>query len=185
MDENIVTWIIIPLLIILARLLDVPIGVVRIIFVGRGKILASTLLAFFESLIWVIAISQVMQNLNNIATYIGFALGFALGNYVGVVLGQRFAFGLQIVRVITQNKLKILQMALRDEGFGATTVDAFGGKSFVNIVFVVAKRKYIPTIVEIIKKVEPESFFTIQDVQAHHLGYIKREAFLSDVFIRK
>ncbi|MCW9078760.1 MAG: DUF5698 domain-containing protein, partial [Gammaproteobacteria bacterium] len=55
---------IILLAIFCARIIDVSIGTMRIIFLTRGLKTLSALIGFFESLIWIIAISQVMNNVN-------------------------------------------------------------------------------------------------------------------------
>ena len=66
----------IPLLICLARITDVSIGTLRIIFVSKGLRLWAPILGFFEVSIWLMAISKVMANLTNPINYIAYALGF-------------------------------------------------------------------------------------------------------------
>ena len=92
-DTTLYICFILPLLVFLARILDVSIGTLRIIFVAKGLKHFAAMLGFFESLIWLIAVTQVMQNLNSWQTYVAFACGFAAGNYVGVVLEERIALG--------------------------------------------------------------------------------------------
>ena len=59
------TWIVIPLLIFVARIADVSFGTVRVIFVSRGLKYLAPIVAFFEVLIWLMAIGQIMKNLSN------------------------------------------------------------------------------------------------------------------------
>ena len=75
-NEILVLWLI-PLLIFLSRVVDVSIGTIRIIFISRQWKLISATLGFIEVLIWVVAIGQIMKNLDNTWVYIAYASGFS------------------------------------------------------------------------------------------------------------
>jgi uncharacterized protein YebE (UPF0316 family) len=87
-DSVVFTWIILPLIIFLCRIIDVTIGTARVIFVSRGYRVLAASAGFFEVLIWLMAIGQIMQNLTNPLCYIAYASGFALGNYIGITLTE-------------------------------------------------------------------------------------------------
>jgi len=123
------------------------------------------LLGFFESLIWLLAVTQVLQNLNSWQTYIAFALGFATGNYVGVVLEERIALGNLLIRIITRKEADQLVHVLWDEGYGVTSVDAQGETGPVKLIFSITKRKNLGKIISIIKKYNPNAFYTIEDMR--------------------
>ncbi len=82
---------ILPVLIFLSRIVDVSVGTMRIIFVSRQEKIISPILGFFESLVWLVAISQIMLHLDNVICYIAYAGGFAMGNYVGLRIEDRLA----------------------------------------------------------------------------------------------
>src|SRR5207302_8078013 len=82
-----------PLLVFVAELCGVTLATMRTIFVSRGMKALAPLLGFFEVSIWLFAIGQIMRNLADPGCYLGFAGGFTLGNYLGVVLGKRLAIG--------------------------------------------------------------------------------------------
>jgi uncharacterized protein YebE (UPF0316 family) len=88
-----VSWVGIPCLIFFARLLDVSMATIRNILSNRGLRRAAPVIGFFEVLIWLVAITQVMQNLNNIASYLAWALDCSGGNYLGIVLEEKIALG--------------------------------------------------------------------------------------------
>ena len=94
------TYLLLPLLIFCARIIDVSIGTLRIIFVSKGKRNIAPLLGFFEVLVWILAISEIMQNLNNWVCYVAYAAGFAAGNYVGMIIEEKLAIGILIIRII-------------------------------------------------------------------------------------
>ena len=74
-DSNLFSFAILPLLIFLARICDVSLGTLRIIFVAKGKKNIAPFLGFFEVLIWIIAISKIMQNLDYYINYVAYAAG--------------------------------------------------------------------------------------------------------------
>ncbi len=164
-ESQVFTLVIMPILIFIARIFDVSIGTLRIIFVSKGMKYLSGLLGFFESLVWVLAISQVMQNLNSWTTYIAFALGFAAGNLVGIMLEERLAMGNLIIRIITRKEADELVRYLWDSGYGVTSVDAQGEAGPVKVIFTIVKRKKLRKVIEIIKRFNPNAFYTIEDVR--------------------
>ncbi len=154
-----------PLLVFCARILDVSIGTLRIIFVSRSLKGWAALLGFFESLIWVLAISQVMQNLTNILTYIAFALGFSAGNYVGVLIEERIALGNLIIRIITRKDAAELISHLWQAGYGVTSLPARGETGPVQLIFTVCRRRNLQEVIGLIKRFNPRAFYTIEDVR--------------------
>src|SRR5690606_19393935 len=118
MEFDYYAFIIGPLLIFLARLCDVSLGTVRIIFVSKGYKTFAACIGFFEVLIWILAISNVMQRLDNWVYYVAYAAGFATGNYVGMLLDEKMAIGYEMIRVITKAEANELVQVLRNEGYG-------------------------------------------------------------------
>jgi uncharacterized protein YebE (UPF0316 family) len=164
-DPEVFALVILPALIFLARILDVTFGTLRIIFVSRGLGLLAALVGFFEVLIWILAIGQVMQNLHNWITYVAYALGFSAGNFVGILIERRIAIGNLIVRIITRREANELVNFLWSAGYGVTSIDASGETGPVKVIFTVVKRKKLPEVVAIIKRFNPNAFYTIEDVR--------------------
>ncbi len=153
------------LLIFFARILDVSVGTLRIIFVSKGLKYWSAALGFIESLIWILAISKVMQNLGDWQTYIAFALGFAAGNFVGIALEQRIALGSLIIRIITRHEAPKLVSSLRAAGYGVTSVEGQGESGEVKLVFTLVKRRQLAKVIAVIKEYSPNAFYSIEDVR--------------------
>lgn len=165
-SEDIQNWVILPLFIFLARLSDVTLGTLRIVFVSRGKKKLAPLLGFVEVLIWLAAIGQVMQNLNNFVCYIAWAGGFAMGNLAGIILEERIALGLLVVRIITAGNPGELSRQLHDQGFGVTRVDAHGINGRVDLIFTIIRRKDFIILEQTIRKMDPQAFYSVEDVRA-------------------
>jgi uncharacterized protein YebE (UPF0316 family) len=164
-SHDAVVWIIIPLLIFLARFLDVSLGTLRIIFVSRGMKYIAPLVGFFEVIIWLIAIRGVMENLNNIACYLAYGAGFAMGTYAGLFIEKKLAIGTAIIRIITQENASDLVFHLRCRGYGVTSMEAEGIDGKVNVIYLTIKRQDYENVTEIIREFNPKAFYTLEHVQ--------------------
>lgn len=172
MDSNlfvnsaIFTWVIMPILIFAARICDVTIGTIRIISIGRGDRALSPLLGFFEILIWLLAIRQIMQNLTNVFYYVAYAGGFGAGTFVGMYIEERLAMGILLVRVITKKDASELIRFLKSEGYGVTAVDAEGAEGRVHVIYTIIQRGNLPHVVEIVNRFSPRAFYSVEDIRA-------------------
>ena len=81
-NSDIFKWVILPLLIFIARLIDVSLGTLRIIFVSHGLKYIAPLVGFVEINVWLLAIGQIMQNLDNLVCSLAYAGGFAMGAFL-------------------------------------------------------------------------------------------------------
>jgi uncharacterized protein YebE (UPF0316 family) len=169
-DSGLFSYVIMPLLIFLARICDVSIGTMRIIFVSKGKKNIAPFLGFFEVLIWIIAISKIMQNLDNYINYVAYAAGFATGNLVGMIIEEKLAMGIQMIRVFTSEKGMELVKNLNSNGFGATTIEAHGAKEKVHLIYSIVHRDDVAKVLGVINEFNPRAFFTIEDIKAVNEG---------------
>lgn len=159
------------LFIFFARIIDVSIGTIRIILISRGYRYLAPFFGFFEVLVWIIAITHVMKNLNNTWSYLVYAGGFAAGNYIGMLLEPVIAIGYQSIRIITSEKIVSLPLILRNQGYGATVVRGWGARGEVTIIFTVVPRRRVNSILELVSLFEPNAFVTIEDVKKRYAGF--------------
>ena len=165
-DSAVFSFIILPLLIFCSRICDVSLGTLRIIFVSRGHKALAPLLGFFEVLIWLMAIGKIMQNLSNVAAYIAYAGGFAMGNYIGILIEGKIAVGSIGVRIITRRDASALIEALKSTGYGMTVLDAQGSTGKVNVIYTVIRRSALDRVVEIIGEYNPGAFYSVEDIRS-------------------
>jgi uncharacterized protein YebE (UPF0316 family) len=170
LNSDIFAWVILPLLIFIARVFDVTFGTLRIIFISKGEKFLAPFFGFFEIMIWLFAIGQVMQNLTNIYYYMAYACGFAMGNYVGIYIEEKMAIGTLVVRIITKKDASALIEALRSRNYGITIVDARGATGNVKLIFTVIKRNDADEVVGMIKHFNPKAFFSIEEARAASEG---------------
>ncbi len=157
--------IIIPILIFSARVIDVSMETIRIVFVSRGVRKTVALIGFFEKLIWLLAITQIMQHLNNPANYIAFAAGYSMGTFTGMSIAKRISSHYLKIRVITRKNHKRLSTLLSAAGYRTTIIDAEGTKGKVKVIYIIIKNKALDKAMRIIKRFDPRIFYTIEDVR--------------------
>jgi uncharacterized protein YebE (UPF0316 family) len=154
-----------PGFIFAARVFDVSLQTLRVIFVAKGFRHVAPFIGFFEVLVWILAVGQIMQNLTNYILYIAYAGGFALGTYIGIQLDNRLSLGTVGLRVITRRNASELVTLLREEHYGVTVVDAVGPKGPVKIIYSIIDRHDLDHVVEDVKRFNPHAFYTIEDVR--------------------
>lgn len=170
LDSNIFSWVIFPLLIFLARVIDVTLGTLRIIFVARGKRYIAPLLGFVEVFIWIAAVGQLVRNIANLSGYLAYAAGFAIGNYIGLLIEEKLAIGTLIIRVIVNRDAPQLVERLQAARFGVTSFDAIGSSGPVKVIYTVVKRKELPEVENILFTINPHFFSTVEEIRSARAG---------------
>jgi len=162
-----------PIFIFFARILDVSIGTIRIMFVSKGFRGKATVLGFIEVLIWIVIVAQIFQNLDNWMNYVAFAGGFAAGNYIGMYIEEKMKMGVQIFRIIVGEESGELLESLKESNFRVTSVSGEGKYGPVKIIFTVAKRKRWQELAEIVSTHAPNAFYAVEDVK--HVSQMDEE----------
>jgi uncharacterized protein YebE (UPF0316 family) len=160
----------IALLIFLAEMCVVTLATLRIIFIARGHKYLAPLLGFGEITIWLFAIGKTMQNLDDPACFLAFALGFTLGNLLGILIEKALAMGMASVRIITHRDAHDLIARLRAASFGVTCINGQGATGPVQIVLTVVKRRQLRAVVALIEAHHPNAFYAVDDLQTASEG---------------
>ena len=163
-DSEIFRLLGIPLLIFVSRVADVSLGTLRIMLVARAYKLFAAMIGFFEVLIWIIAIGQLMDNIDSWITYIAYALGFAVGTYVGIILEQKIAIGTLLIQVITRSKSDTLLGELKKRKYKIAHVTGNGDSGKVDVIYIIVGRKGYQELAELIQIHNPKAFFSIEDI---------------------
>lgn len=159
------------LIIILARIMDVSLGTLRIILISKGLKKFAPVIGFFEVLIWIIIVKQIITDVSHPITYIAYALGYAFGTFIGIYIEGKLSLGKVMIRIICKDNDTELANILRKNKLGVTIVDAQGKDSQVKILFSIVNRKNLNTILTEIRSFDPELFYTIEDVHTVNKGY--------------
>ena len=163
-------WIFLPLLIFVARIIDVSLGTLRIIFISRGQRYLAPILGFAEVFIWIVIVSQITKRADNVIAYLGYAAGFAAGNYIGMWIERQLAMGTMVVRTILQHGGEQAARLLHDAGYGVTTVSGQGFSGPVTLLYTVVQRKDLGEAIELIHRANPKAFLTVEEARSVQEG---------------
>ena len=163
-------WIGLPLMIFAARVCDVTLGTMRIIFTSRGLRNLAPVLGFVETFVWIMAVSSLVKHAQNVAAFVGYAGGFATGTFVGMMIENRLAMGTLTIRAIIRRDPKELIETLHNAGFGVTSVDGQGSSGEVKIIYSTVKRADLPAIIDIFHQTLPGAFLSVEEVRSTEQG---------------
>ena len=169
-DIQIYQYIILPLIIFVARICDVSLGTMRIVFVSKGKKNIAPFLGFFELLIWIVVINEVFKTADSFVCYFAYAAGYASGNFIGMNIEERLAIGTQLIRVFSSKDVTSLQKSLNEAGFGTTVVEGDGSAGKVKILYTIINRKTAEQAKKMLIEYDPLIFYVVEDVRLAKSG---------------
>lgn len=164
-SESVFDYVVMPILIFFARVGDVSLNTLRVMFVLNGKKTIAPVLGFFEAFIWLLAIGQIIQNIDNPVSYLAYAGGFAAGTFVGMTIEEKLAIGRVLVRVITVEPMPELIEFMKERNYRFTNVGAEGRYGKVNLLFTVMKRDLLQEYINKVKECNDKAFYTIESVK--------------------
>ncbi len=169
-----------PVIIFFGRIVDVSLGTLRIIFVSKGEKNKAPLIGFVEVFIWVVVISQILVRANDMVSYLSYAAGYAAGNYIGLSIEDRIAYGIVLCRIYTQKNGKELVQILNKMDVGATMTHGTGSTNEVDIIETVVGRKEFKKLVSTLNDFDSNIFYVVEDVRSKQNGiFPKRRNMLS------
>ncbi|RPI88595.1 MAG: DUF2179 domain-containing protein [Chloroflexi bacterium] len=158
-------------IIFLLRVSDMSLDTLRMLFVMRGRKAAAWGLGFVQSLIFVVAISTVLQNLDNPLNMIGYAAGFATGNVVGMYIEERLAIGHTLINIISSHRGSAIAERLRADGYAVTEIPARGKDGMVTLLNCNILRKNVEKVRQMVNTVDETAFITADDIRPLRKGY--------------
>ncbi len=159
-----------PLMIFFGRIIDVSLGTLRIIFVSKGEKYKAPIIGFFEVLIWIVIISEIFSRANDMLAYISYAGGYAAGNFVGILIEQRIAFGIILCRIYTRKNGIDLVTIFNKNNYGATLLQGTGSVDKIEIIETVIERKEMKIIEKLVTEFDPDVFYVVEDVRVKQRG---------------
>jgi len=162
------------LFIFVARVADVSLSTIRILMLMRGKAVLAAVIGFFEVTIFIIALNQVVGNLDDPFRLLAYSLGFATGNLVGSRLEERLALGFATVQVISVGKSAELLARIREQGFGVTALEGCGREGTHQILHILLKRRDLPCFLGLVHQVDDQAFVSIMDTRKIFGGYFSK-----------
>ncbi len=153
------------------RVVDMSLDTMRVLFVIRGQRTAAWFSGFFQSAIWVVAITSVLGNLDSWWNLVAYAGGFATGSVVGMAIEERMAVGYGHLRIMSPRRGQAIAAAVRQAGYAATELSGRGKDGMVSVVTCSVRRRHIGLVQRTVGAIDPEAFITVQDVRPLHRGF--------------
>jgi len=159
------------LLIFFLRVCDVSLGTVRTVAIVKGHITSAVILGFFELIIWITAISQVIVRLHE-SWLLAFAYagGFAAGNAVGITVERKLALGTSVVRVLSAACGGEIAKTLRDLGHQVTSFVGEGAEGPVTLVYAMAPRRHVRRMIETARSIDSDLVYVIEPAHESSVG---------------
>ncbi|GMV04102.1 MAG: hypothetical protein AMXMBFR53_03830 [Gemmatimonadota bacterium] len=161
-----------PILIFGLRVTDVSMATVRVLLIVRNAKWLVPIIGFFEVSLWVFAVSAVVQNLSSPFHLIGYAGGFATGNFVGMIIEERLALGLATMRTMVKQGGAELAAALREGGFAVTEQTGRGRDGEVEVLYSVISRRKVAPYIEVVERLAPDSFLVVDEPRLVRGGFM-------------
>jgi uncharacterized protein YebE (UPF0316 family) len=163
--------VVLPFVIFLLRVTDMSLDTLRVLFVIRGQKPQAWVLGFFQSALWVVAVTSVLSNLDNLWNVVAYAGGFATGNVVGMTIEGRLAIGFGQMSIISSRFGSAIAEAIRKDGYAATEMPGRGKDGAVSVITSSIRRRDIDAVRKNVYKIDPEAFITVEDIRPLHRGY--------------
>lgn len=159
------------LMIFLLRVADVTLGTLRTVAIVKGRITPAVVLGFFELIIWVAVISQVISRLHESWWLaLAYAAGFAAGNGVGLSLERRLSRGTVSVRLLSQVFGEEIAKALRHDGHSVTTFEGRGEEGPVTLVYALTPRRSARRVIDFARGIDTDVLYVIEPAQETNGG---------------
>lgn len=158
-------------LIFVMRIADMSLDTIRLLYVVRGRKLLAWILGFFQSLIFIVAVANVLSGKASLLSILAYALGFACGNVIGMAIEEKLAVGFIRLSVVSSGLGNAVAEKLRKAGYAVTELSGRGMNGMVSMLSVSVRRREFDDAETIILETDPGAFLTAEDVRAVRRGF--------------
>lgn len=162
---DMISYVLLPTLIFLARLADVTVATVKLMFVVNNARKMAAILGFFEALITIVALSRIVQDANNMLAFVMYAAGFAAGTYVGMWIEGKMAYGNVLVRIISKEMPEELFQYLATNRHNFSLVDGYDESGNTRVLFTICKRSNVHALIARLEEVAPRAMYTVEGLK--------------------
>lgn len=159
------------MIIFAARVTDMSLEAIRTILAVRGKSIYAALVGFIEALLYIVILLQVINNFHNWESIFAYAAGFAAGTLLGALVEEKLASGFSTVQIVSMACPLAIAQKLRTEGFGVTVMQGQGREGDRFILMIHLRRKDLPSLIEMVEKLDPSAFMTVNDTRTLRGGF--------------
>lgn len=153
------------------RVSDMSLDTLRVLYVIRGRRPLAWVLGFFQSILWVVAITSVLSTLGNLWNLFAYAAGFATGNVVGMIIEERLAVGHGHMRIMSSRRGAKIAERIRTSGYAATELSGRGKDGMVSVINCSVRRRDVPKLRRQVQEIDPNAFITVQEIRPLNRGF--------------
>ena len=163
--------IIMVVIILVINIVYVSLFTMRMILTLKGFRYLAAFVSIFEILVYVLGLSMVLNNLNQIQNLIAYALGYGIGVMIGMKIEEKLALGYVTVKVITSKVKENIADRIRSKGYGVTHWVAHGKEGERMMMEILTPRKNEWSLIDTIKELDPYAFIVSHEPKAFHGGF--------------
>lgn len=159
--------------ILFAKIIEVSMSTVRIVLITKGEKKIGAFIAFFEVLLWMYIASNVIQNISeDPLKAVFYAVGFAVGNYLGSMLEEKIGLGLSEIQAIVPEQYgENLADEIREKGFAVTLIRGEGKNNPRFILMMFVPRKRVKELVRFIQESQENVVITVSETKPIYGGF--------------
>jgi uncharacterized protein YebE (UPF0316 family) len=155
-----------PLIILIARIVETSLETVRTIYINRGHANLAGWIGIAKTGIWLLSTGIVITNLGDYWNLFAYLAGYGLGTLAGMHIEKMISLGHVIVRLITPADPQSLITELAALGYGMTRIEGSGSFSnTVTIIFMIVPRTELGRLLLILSTQHPDILYTVEDVR--------------------
>lgn len=161
------------LIIFIAKLIEVSLATIRIVFISKGERLKGACIAFFEISLWIILASNVLNSITEDPfKAVAYVLGYTAGTFLGSLLEEKIAIGIATLNITCSidDYPKIVEVLQKLE-VGFTILDSCGQKDCNKIFIAYIPRKRKKEILGILNGLNIKTFITTTESAGIRGGY--------------
>ncbi|MGO1060811.1 DUF2179 domain-containing protein [Planococcus sp. FY231025] len=144
---------------------------IRMIMTLKGYRYVAAIISMVETVIYIVGLGLVLDNLDQIQNLIAYAIGFGSGVIVGSKIEEKMALGYITVNVITSDEDPTLPKKLREKGYGVTDWIANGMEGGRQSMQILTPRKMELQLYTTIKELDPKAFIIAYEPKTIHGGF--------------
>ncbi len=144
---------------------------IRMIMTLKGYRYLAAAVSMVETVIYIVGLGLVLDNLDQIQNLIAYAIGYGSGVIVGSKIEEKMALGYITVNVITSDEDPLLPKKLREKGYGVTDWVANGMEGGRHSMQILTPRKMELQLYATIKELDPKAFIIAYEPKTIHGGF--------------
>ena len=155
-----------------ARLIDVSLGTFRTINTVKGRDLIASLIGIIEITVWFLVVKEALNTTNNsVWIVISYALGFAVGTYIGGKISKVFIKSNLEVQVILSSKDDNIISEIRKNGYGVTAIEVKGNNHIKYMLYIQIRDNTLEKLKKLVRKLDNKAFIVVNETKYVENGY--------------